>query len=226
MTIAIDGADRRLPDEAREQRSRARRFADEVVAPLAEQIDREARLPATLDEQMAHEGFFGLNIPERYGGRGSVLLAAVTIEELSRVSAAAGLAVAVQVLGSTPLVLAASEEQAREWLPTLAAGRAFCSYALTEPNAGTDASNVETSLTPADGAYLLNGHKHYISGATRSALYTVFARSGPGRHEMTAVLVPADTPGFTAGPVQDFSGMRGMPIGNLFFHDVRLPDTA
>ena len=219
MAILIDGGDRLLPDEARDQRARARAIADEVIAPIAADIDRDRHIPSAIRRQLAEAGFYGLNIPPEWGGKGSTLLAAVTIEELSRASAAVGLSVAVQVLGSTPFILGGNREQADHWLPDLAAGRRFCSFAMTEPGSGTDAASVATMLTETGDGFQLNGEKHFISGATLSDVYTVIARSGAGRNEMTAVVVPADTPGFVIGPVQPFTGMRGMPVGRLQFID-------
>ena len=226
MAILIDGGDRLLPDEARDQRARARAIADEVIAPIAADIDRDRHIPSAIRRQLAEAGFYGLNIPPEWGGKGSTLLAAVTIEELSRVSAAVGLSVAVQVLGSTPFILGGNREQADHWLPDLAAGRRFCSFAMTEPGSGTDAASVATMLTETGDGFQLNGEKHFISGATLSDVYTVIARSGAGRNEMTAVVVPADTPGFVIGPVQPFTGMRGMPVGRLQFIDAPVPADA
>lgn len=226
FTVQIDGADTFLPDDARELRQRARSFVSEHLAPLAESIDRENETPDHLRHMMAAEGYYGLSVPVEYGGRGSVLQTCLAVEEFSRVSASIGLVVAVGLLGSTPLVLAGNEQQKRDWLPGFAAGERFCSFCLTEPGAGTDAASVATRVTSTEDGYVLNGLKHYITGAGWSDLYTVFARSGEGRYEMTAMLLPAGATGFDVQGRHPFTGIRGIPVGQLKFDGVPLPDEA
>lgn len=226
FTVQIDGADVFLPEAARDARSHARAFVTEHLAPLAASIDRDNDTPDDLRRKMADEGFFGLSVPEEYGGKGSVLQTCLAVEEFSRVSASIGLVVAVGLLGSTPLVLAGTDKQKRDWLPGFAAGERFCSFCLTEPGAGTDAASVSTMVTNTDDGYTLDGLKQYITGAGWSDLYTVFARSGQGRYEMTAMLLPAESPGFEVQGRHPFTGIRGIPVGQLKFDRVALPDEA
>ncbi len=226
FTVQIDGADVFLPDDARDLRSRARAFVAEHLAPLAAQIDRENETPDGLRSKMAAAGFFGLSIPKEYGGQDSVLQTCLAVEEFSRVSASIGLIVAVGLLGSTPVVLAGNERQKQDWLPGFAAGERFCSFCLTEPGAGTDAASVSTRVTNTEDGYTLDGLKQYITGAGWSDLYTVFARSGEGRYEMTAMLLSAGTPGFNVQGRHPFTGIRGIPVGQLKFDQVSLPDEA
>jgi alkylation response protein AidB-like acyl-CoA dehydrogenase len=225
LTVQVDGGDEKLPEHTREMRATARTFAREVVSPLARQIDEENAVPDALWDALGAGGYFGLAVPREYGGRGSVLDTCVAVEEISRVSAGVGLLVSVGLLGPAGLVLAGTEEQRRHWLPILAGG-AFASFCLTEPGAGTDAASVSTRVEQTADAYLLNGRKHYITGAGRSVLYTVFARSGEGKYEMTAMLVPAKTAGFSVNGCHPFSGIRGIPVGELEFENVQLPDEA
>lgn len=224
-TVQVDGAELGLPDAALETREKARRFARERVSPIALDIDREDRVPDSLWDALGSEGYFALAVPKEYGGRGSVLEVCVAVEEISRVSASVGLLVSVGLLGPTALILAGTEQQKRDWLPYLASGR-FSSFCLTEPDAGTDAAGVQTSVEWTGDAYQLSGRKHYITGAGKSDLYTVFARSGEGRYEMTALLVPADSAGFQADGRHPFIGIRGVPVGQLTFDAVRLPEEA
>lgn len=226
FTVQIDGADAFLPDDARELRAEARAFVIEHLAPIAARIDRDNDTPDGLRRKMAESGFFGLSVPEEYGGRGSVLQTCLAVEEFSRVSASIGLVVAVGLLGSTPLVLAGTDKQKRDWLPAFAAGEQCCSFCLTEPGAGTDAASVSTRVTSTDDGYTLDGQKQYITGAGWSDLYTVFARSGEGRYEMTAMLLPADSAGFEVQGRHPFTGIRGIPVGQLKFDRVVLPDEA
>jgi len=225
QTIQVDGAGERLPENALETRERARRFAREVVAPLARQIDEQNVFPDALWEALAAERFSGLAVPKEYGGRGSILETCIAVEEISRVSAAVGLLVSIGVLGPGGLMLAGTQAQKEYWLPRMASGE-IASFCLTEPGAGTDAASLQTRVEWTGDSYRLSGRKHYITGAGRAAVYTVFARSGDGPHEMTAVLVPADTPGFRVNGRHPFSGIRGLPVGELDFDAVELPEEA
>ncbi|HLT17965.1 MAG TPA: acyl-CoA dehydrogenase family protein [Thermomicrobiales bacterium] len=224
-TIQVDGADAGLPENARETRQKARAFAREVISPLARQIDEENVIPDEVWDALGSEGFFALAIPEEYGGRGSVLETCVAVEEISRVSASVGLLVSVGLLGPAGLVLAGTQDQKDHWLPRLAKGE-FASFCLTEPGAGTDAASLRTSVEWTGDSYVLSGRKHYITGAGRSTIYTVFARSGDGPYEMTAMLVPAGTAGFSVNGRHPFSGIRGVPVGELDFDGVQLPEEA
>ncbi len=225
-TYQIDGADRLLDEHARDIRDQTRAFVTTYLSPLAEQIDRENHFPESLRNQIAEAGFWGLSIPEEYGGRGSVLETCVAVEEFSRVSASIGLLISVQLLGSTPMLLGGSAEQRAYWMPKFASGEAFCSFCLTEPTAGTDAASLQTTVSVDADGFVLNGVKHYITGAGRSDVYTVFARSGDGRYEMDALLVDAGSAGFEIDGLHPFTGIRGAPVGRLVFDDVRLPDEA
>ena len=225
-TIQVDGADALLPERAVETRLRARRYVDERLSQMAREIDESNLIPEAMRREIAELGFFGLTIPEAYGGRDSVLEGCLVVEEFSRVSAAVGLMVAVGQLASAPVVLGGNDAQKRAWLPALASGERFASFCLTEPVAGTDAASVATRVETTVDGYTLNGLKQYITGAGRSDLYTVFARSGEERYEMTAMLVPAGAAGFRVEGRHPFTGIRGLPVGQLRFDDVRLPDEA
>ena len=225
VTVQVDGGSEGLPDHAIEMREKARAFAVEEISPLTRQIDRSNEIPEALWSALGDHGYFGLAIPRRYGGRGSILDTCVAVEEISRLSAGVGLLVSVGLLGPAGLMLAGTEVQQEYWLTRLAGGE-FSSFCLTEPGAGTDAASLTTSVTHTGDHYRLDGRKHYITGAGRSSLYTVFARSGDGPYEMSAMLVPADTSGFRINGLHPFSGIRGVPVGELDFDGVELPDEA
>ncbi|MEZ4521069.1 MAG: acyl-CoA dehydrogenase family protein [Thermomicrobiales bacterium] len=224
-TVQVDGGHEGLPEHAQDMRESARAFAREYVSPVAAEIDESNEIPESLWSALGEQGYFGLAIPREYGGRGSIIDTCVAVEEISRISAGVGLLVSVGLLGPAGLVLAGTQEQKDHWLPILAAGE-FSSFCLTEPGAGTDAASLSTWVSHTGDMFQLNGRKHYITGAGRSALYTVFARSGDGPYEMTAMLVPAGSPGFTVNGRHPFSGIRGVPVGELDFEDVELPDEA
>ncbi|CAN5622980.1 acyl-CoA dehydrogenase family protein [soil metagenome] len=225
VTVQVDGAAERLPDHAMEMRGTARKFAREWVSPIAREIDESNEIPESLWSALGEQGYFGLAIPKEYGGRGSVLDTCLAVEEISRVSAGIGLLVSVGLLGPAGLVLGGTQGQKDHWLPILASGE-FSSFCLTEPEAGTDAASLSTMVRHTGDAFELTGRKHYITGAGRSALYTVFARSGDGKYEMTAMLVPAGAAGFSVSGRHPFSGIRGVPVGELNFAEVELPDEA
>lgn len=225
ITVQVDGAEAGLSEEALETKRKARAFACERVTPIARQIDEQNETPDDLWTALGDEGFFSLAIPQEYGGRGSILETCLAVEEISRVSASVGLLVSVGLLGPTALILAGSETQKRTWLPIMARG-GFSSFCLTEPVAGTDAAGVQTRVEQDADGYVLSGLKQYITGAGKSDVYTVFARSGEGRYEMTAVLMPADSAGFSVDGRHPFSGIHGVPVGQLRFDEVRLPDEA
>ena len=226
FTVQVDGGDARLSERSRAFRVRARAVVGEHLAPIAAEIDRSGQTPESLRRLLAQEGFFALSLPEEYGGGGSVLDTCLAVEETSRVSATVGLIVAVQLLGSAPIVLGGSAQQKADWLPGLAKGELFPSFCLTEPGAGTDAAQATTRVEATPDGYLLNGLKHYITGAGRSDVYTVFARSGAGRTDLTAMLMSAASAGFHVDGTHPFSGIRGVPVGQLRFEDVALPHDA
>ncbi len=224
-TIQVDGGDAGLPDHALEMRSSARAFARDLVSPLAAEIDATNIIPESLWNDLGSGGYFSIAIPREYGGRGSVLDTCMAVEEISRVSAGVGLLVSVGLLGPAGLVLAGSQAQRDYWLPILASGK-FSSFCLTEPDAGTDAASLTTTVRQGVDSFVLSGQKHYITGAGKAVLYTVFARSGDGSSEMTAMLVPAGVSGFEVAGLHPFSGIRGVPVGRLDFEDVELPEDA
>ena len=225
ITVQVDGGAEGLPAHAVEMRERARAFAATDVSPLARQIDETNEIPEELWSALGDQGYFGLAIPREYGGRGSIIDTCIAVEEISRVSAGVGLLVSVGLLGPAGLVLAGTQAQKDYWLPILASGE-FSSFCLTEPGAGTDAASVTTAVEHTGDMYRLTGRKHYITGAGRSAVYTVFARSGEGPYEMTAMLVPTGASGFSVNGRHPFSGIRGVPVGELGFDAVELPDEA
>lgn len=224
-TVQVDGGAEGLPEHAREMQLAAREFALTEVSPLARRIDETNEIPESLWTALGDQGYFGLAIPTEYGGRGSITDTCIAVEEISRISAGVGLLVSVGLLGPAGLVLAGTDAQKEHWLPILASGE-FSSFCLTEPGAGTDAASLQTSVEHTGDAYRIDGRKHYITGAGRSALYTVFARSGEGPYEMTAMLLPAGTQGFSVNGRHPFSGIRGVPVGELDFDEVELPDEA
>ena len=204
----------------------------ETVRDFAEaEILRENEdgvLTKELIMKMGKLNFFGLQLPEEYGGAAlDTVSAAVCIEELSRVSASVGLCVSVHnSVSSYPILVYGTDEQKKKYLPYLAAGRAIGAFCLTEPNAGSDASAVETrAVRDGKGAFILNGQKAYVTNGGIADTCLIFAKTGPdSKSSMSVVIAEWGTKGFTRGALEDMCGMRGNPVCSLFFSDALVPE--
>src|SRR5919204_6575979 len=179
-------------------RDTVRQFALEKVAPVAEELDREKRFPYELVAELGELGLMGMTIPEEYGGAGADTLSyAIAVEEMTRVDSSLAITVAAHhSLGTLPLYYYGSEEQKREWLPELAAGRKLAAFGLTEPGAGSDASASRTRAELRDGRWVINGSKIFITnaGTDVSACVTITAVTGDG--EISNLVVFNGTPGY------------------------------
>jgi alkylation response protein AidB-like acyl-CoA dehydrogenase len=214
----------RLTDEQRELRESIRHFARTVVRPRMLEVDENCEYPRDVHEALAREQLLGLAIEREYGGRGagSVEFNAY-IEELAKVSATASLMAAYVKLTSLPIQIAGSADQKRRWLPSLASGEVFGSYALTEPGVGSDPAALQTTAERRGDVWVLNGQKRFIGNAGLSKTYVVFARTGdPGSHGVSAFVVDGDSPGLTVGTLRTM-GMPGWQLGAPRFEDVEVP---
>jgi alkylation response protein AidB-like acyl-CoA dehydrogenase len=207
-------------------RSTVRTFAEERVAPAAEELDREHRFPYELVRELAELGLMGMPIPEEYGGGGSDTLAyAIAIEELTRVDSSVAITVAAHTsLGTMPIFLFGSEEQKREWLPRLASGEQLAAFGLTEPGAGSDAGATLTRAELRDGRWVINGSKIFITnaGTDISGLVTITALTGDG--EVSNIIVPNGTSGYEISPPMRKLGWRASDTRELSFKDVAVPE--
>jgi alkylation response protein AidB-like acyl-CoA dehydrogenase len=214
----------RLTDEQRELREHIREFALRVVRPAMLAVDETCDYPFDVHEALAREGLIGLAIPEEYGGRGadSVSFGAY-VEELAKVSATVSLMAAYVKLTALPILLAGSEEQKRKFLPPLASGEQLGSYALTEPNVGSDPAALQTRAVRRGDRYVLSGEKRFIGNAGISNLYVVFARTGDsGPRGISAFVVPGDAPGLSVKRLRTM-GMPGWQLGAPRFDEVEVP---
>jgi short-chain 2-methylacyl-CoA dehydrogenase len=207
-------------------RETVRRFAVERVAPVAEELDREKRFPYELVAELAELGLMGMTIPEEYGGAGTDTLSyAIAVEELTRIDSSVGITVAAHhSLGTLPIHLFGTEEQKRQWLPDLASGRKLAAFALTEPDAGSDAGATRTTARLEDGEWVIDGAKIFITnaGTDISACVTITARTGDD--EISALIVPNGTPGYViSGPMQKL-GWRASDTRELSFQGARVPE--
>ncbi|HEX6509821.1 MAG TPA: acyl-CoA dehydrogenase family protein, partial [Chloroflexota bacterium] len=207
-------------------RDLARDFADSEIAPRAEHFDRHKEFPYDVVAKLAELGFLGLPVSEEYGGAGAdTLTYALAIEEISRGDASVGITVAAHTsLGTAPFLLFGTEAQKQEFVPPLASGEKLWSFGLTEPNAGSDAGATQTRAQLRDGQWAINGVKSFItnSGTTISGGVTITAVTGTrsdGKPEISNIIVPAGTPGYTVSKDYDQMGWRASDTHELVFSD-------
>ncbi len=232
-------ADFELGEEYQDLSDTVREFADEVVAPVAAKHDEEHSFPYEVISQMADMGLFGLPFPEEYGGMGGDYFAlALALEQLGRVDQSVAITLEAGVsLGAMPVHRFGTEAQKEEWLPLLASGKALAGFGLTEPEAGSDAGGTKTTARLEDGAggknWVINGNKEFItnSGTDISRLVTVTAvtgqherKDGSVKKEISTILVPTDTPGFTAEKAYNKVGWNASDTHPLTLKDVRVPE--
>ncbi len=224
-----------LPDFHRKLRDDVAHFADERVAPLAYEYDTRREMPLDLIAEMGSMGLFGLPIPVQYGGRGRDYFAlCLAVEQLARVDQSIAVTLEAGVgLGMMPILRRGTEAQKHDWLPLLASGTALAAFGLTEADAGSDAGGTLTTARREDGEWVIDGTKQFItnSGAAITRLVTVTAVTGESRREdgsvrkeLTAILVPVPTPGFTALPAYDKVGWHTSDTHPLIFDGVRVPE--
>jgi acyl-CoA dehydrogenase len=212
-----------LSPEHEEIRKLVRSFAEREVKPRAEAIDHTDEFPRDLVAKAAALGFLGILVPEAYGGAGLDHLAfAIFVEEVAHYSAStAGILDVHGSVGSEPVLLFGTEEQKRRWLPELAQGRKLAAFALTEPDAGSDAAHLKTTATRSNGGYVLNGSKIFITNAGEAQLYVVMASTTPGSgaEGISAFLVGGDNPGLEVGPKFKKMGLNGSTIAEVYLEN-------
>lgn len=208
-------------------RESVRKFANNEIAPLAEEIDRADEMPEDLFAKMGRLGILGITIPEEFGGAGSDLLAGVIAgEELARVSPAVSLSYGAHSnLCAHNLYRNGTAEQRSKYLPSLCTGEHIGALALTEPDAGSDAVSIRTRAVKKGREYLLNGSKTFITNGPIANTLIVYAKTDPqgGAKGISAFIVERDFPGFIVARKLEKMGMRGSPTGELFFEDCRVP---
>ena len=219
-----------LSDEERELARLVREFAEDVVAPQSYEADRTRTLSMDVVAQMGELGLFGLPFPEDVGGQGGDLFAlCLAVEALARVDQSIAITLEAAVsLGAMPVHRFGSEEQRHELLPDLVAGRALAGFGLTEPEAGSDAGATRTTARLEGDEWVIDGAKQFItnSGTPITRFVTVTAVTGErdGRKEISTLIVPSGTPGFTVGPAYDKVGWHASDTHPLAFDGVRVPE--
>ena len=209
-------------------RDTVREFAQAEVAPVAEELDREKRFPREIVEKLGKLGLMGIPFPTEYGGGGADTLAyAIAIEELARVDSSVCITVAAHTsLGTMPIHLWGTDEQKSGWLPELCSGRKLAAFGLTEPEAGSDAGATRTRAQLTDGDWVIDGAKQFITnaGTEISGCVTITARTGDG--EISNLIVPNGTPGYTQGEPYRKMGWNASDTRPLSFDDCRVPESS
>ena len=220
-----------LTDEQRRWRDLARDFAQDEIRPRAAQLDREQKFPYDVVSKMSRLGFMGLTLPEEYGGSGGDFVGYnLALEEISRADTSVGITMEAHIsLGCAPLAAYGTPEQKEKFLARCATGEHLWAFGLTEDNAGTDAGGTETTAELRDGEWVINGSKKWITngGTDITAGVTAIAKTGErenGKPELTAIIIPQDTPGFTRGEPYEKTGWRASDQRPLFFEDCRVPE--
>ena len=219
-----------LSPEHEQFRRTVRDFAEKEIAPHAGTWDREHHFPVDVVQKMGQLGLFGLTAPEEYGGAdGDFTSLCVAIEEIGRVDQSMGITLEAAVgLGINPILTFGTDEQKQTWLPDLVSGQTLAGFGLTEPGSGSDAGATRTKADLVGGEWVINGSKQFItnSGSDITSVVTVTARTGGGgeRPEISSIIVPSGTPGFTAEPAYDKLGWHASDTHPLSFEDVRVPE--
>ncbi len=217
-----------LPQEIEQMKQMVKNFVEKEVEPFAQQIEDEDKIPQHLIDQAKELGLFGISIPEEYGGIGlNAVGKAVVLEQLGRThNGFVSLISAHTGIGSTGLVKLASDYLKQKYLPDMAAGRKIAAFALSEPGAGSDATNLATRAEKVGDKWILNGTKHFITNAPVADVFTVFAMTDKekgAKGGITAFLVEKGFPGFTIGKQDKKMGLKGSYTAQLIFEDCQVP---
>ena len=224
--ICSRAVDFRFTDEHNALRTTVRDFADRTIAPRAEELDERGEFPVDIVLEMGKLGLFGIPFPDRYGGGdGDFTGLCIAIEELARVDSSMAITLEAGVgLGAMPIYLFGTEEQKQRWLVPLARGEKIAGFGLTEPDAGSDSGATKTRARLEDGQWVIDGTKAFITnaGTEISQHVTITARTGDA--EISNIIVPVGTPGFTAGKHYRKLGWHASDTRELVFSDCRVPE--
>ncbi|MGE7666514.1 acyl-CoA dehydrogenase family protein [Ureibacillus composti] len=203
-------------------------FADEVVAPEAIERDRNKTFPIKVFKQLADMGIMGLPFPEKFGGAGADTISfAIVTEELSRACASTGITYSAHIsLGGAPIHLFGTNDQKEKYLVPICTGESFGAFGLTESNAGSDAGGTQTKAVLKDGEFLINGSKVFITNASyaKHIAITAITAQNADKKEISAIIVPTDSKGFTINEITDKMGLNASNTTELIFEDVSVSE--
>ncbi|MBU1261803.1 acyl-CoA dehydrogenase family protein [bacterium] len=214
-----------LTEEQKEIVKIARQIATERIRPKAMELDEKGEFPTEILKEIAQSDLFGLYIPEKYGGfGGGTLELCLATEEFSKACGGVAVSYAATALGAYPIILYGTEEQKLRYLPDIASGKTLAAFAITEPEAGSDASSVKTQATKDGDFYVLNGTKQWITNGGEAGVYTVIATTNKdkGARGLACFIVEKGTPGFSFGKKEDKLGIRCSATRELIFTDCRI----
>ena len=216
-----------LPENIRMMRDTVRRFVRNDLEPISRKVEEEEKIPENIVQKMREMGFFGLSIPEEYGGMGlGTLGECVLNEEFGRVNACFRSRFGTNNgIGSQGILIDGTPEQKEKYLPRIASGEWTAAFALTEPNAGSDAANIQTKAEKKGDMYLLNGLKHFITNGDIADVVTVMAVTDKtkGPRGVTAFIVENTFPGYSVGKIDKKMGVRGNNTAEIVFEDCQVP---
>ncbi len=215
-----------LTEEQKMFQQSIKELVKEKVEPRAMEIDETGEYPYDILEVFKENGLMGLPFEEQYGGEGAdVLTLCLVIEEIAKICVSSSLILGCQELGSTPIKIMGTEEQKQKYLPPLASGEHLAAFALTEPEAGSDAASMKTKAEKQGDVYVLNGTKCFITNGGLANTYTVFAMTDAkkGVRGISAFIVEKDFPGFSTGKIEHKMGIRGSQTTELIFEDCEVP---
>ena len=211
-------------------RALAREFAEKQIAPIANEIDHNDEVPQEIYDKMGEMGFFGLTLPEEYGGLGLDKRSYVCVmEEICKKSLSCSLKLSsANSLSTAPILLAGTEEQKKRYIPGIASGKEFMAFGLTEPGAGSDAGSMTSKAVQDGDYYILNGRKTFITGAPFASATVIFAKTNPekGAKGITSFIVDMDVAGVSIGKHEEKMGLRGVATSDVVLEDVRVPKSA
>jgi alkylation response protein AidB-like acyl-CoA dehydrogenase len=202
-----------------------KRIAEKEIKPVLDEIELKG-VPDSIYQTLVKQGLIAMPYPEAYGGGGgSVLDTCILAEELAKVDANCSMLATAHELGTTPIMIAGTEEQKQKYLSMVASGKTYCCFGLTEPDAGSDAGALKTKAVDMGDYYLVNGTKRFITHAAYSGLMTLFAKTDPtlGVKGISAFIVEMDWDGITIGKHEDKMGFRGLTASEVIFEDVKVP---
>ena len=214
-----------LSEEQIAIRDTIRELVQDRVAPRAAEIDQSGEYPKDIEKLFADNGLLGIPFPEEYGGiSGSSVTICMGIEEIAKACASSSLILAVQALGSYPILVAGSEEQKKRLCPPLASGEKVAAYALSEPGSGSDAAAMKTTAKKYGDEYVLNGTKQFITHGSIAGTLVVFAQTEPdGSKGISAFVLERETSPWTVAKVEHKLGIRGSPTAQVVLEDVKVP---
>ncbi len=215
-----------LTEEQKMMQDLARKIADEKIRPVAKELDEKSEFPYEVMKALADSDLFGVYLPEKYGGfGGGVFELCLITEELSKACGGIAVCYAASALGTIPILIMGNEEQKKKYIPDLASGKKIAAFAVTEPEAGSDASAIQTTAKKEGDHYVINGMKHFITNGGVADTYVVIATTNKtkGARGATAFIIEKGTKGFTFGKKEDKLGIRASTTTELVFNDCKVP---